>query len=238
MPESLDTLFLLLFAGYLGETLWTQLRGGAAKRQRLNVFRVAIQVPLFVLAAYLAVREGAIDRRLVSLIEILPGLALGHLIFVASVLATHTSLKDAWAIFIDWESLRDFFINNPYLTFRTIQISFTEEVIYRVALQSLLVLWWGPIPAILVTAIVFTISHEHVFRNSARETAEFVAFSLLLGTLYYATTSLAIVVAIHVMRNFEIASLEFAARAHDLGSEEEAQRELDQRYRQESVTPS
>lgn len=238
MLDPLEIVFLCLFCVYIVETLWTQLRHGADKRQKLGVFRVAVQLPLFVLAAYLAVRSGAIDRRLVSLVEILPALAAGHLIFVVSVLATHTSLRDSWEIFKDWESLRDFFVNNPYLTFRTIQISFTEEVIYRAVLQSLLVLWWGPLPAILFAAAVFTISHEHVFRNSWRETLEFVAFSLLLGALYYATSSLAAVVAIHVVRNFEIASLEFSARVQETGSEEEAQLELDQRYRQESVTPS
>lgn len=238
MLDPLEIVFLGLFSVYIVETLWTQLRHGAEKRQKLGVFRVAVQLPLFVLAAYLAVRSGAIDRRLVSLVEILPALAAGHLIFVASVLATHTSLRDSWEIFKDWESLRDFFVNNPYLTFRTIQISFTEEVIYRAVLQALLVLWWGPVPGILFAAAVFTISHEHVFRNSWRETLEFVAFSLLLGTLYYATSSLAAVVAIHVVRNFEIASLEFSARVQETGSEEEAQLELDQRYRQESVTPS
>jgi len=238
MLDPLEIVFLGLFSVYIVETLWTQLRHGAEKRQKLGVFRVAVQLPLFVLAAYLAVRSGAIDRRLVSLVEILPALAAGHLIFVASVLATHTSLRDSWEILKDWESLRDFFVNNPYLTFRTIQISFTEEVIYRAVLQSLLVLWWGPVPGILFAAAVFTISHEHVFRNSWRETLEFVAFSLLLGTLYYATSSLAAVVAIHVVRNFEIASLEFSARVQETGSEEEAQLELDQRYRQESVTPS
>lgn len=238
MLDPLEIVFLGLFSVYIVETLWTQLRHGAEKRQKLGVFRVAVQLPLFVLAAYLAVRSGAIDRRLVSLVEILPALAAGHLIFVASVLATHTSLRDSWEIFKDWESLRDFFVNNPYLTFRTIQISFTEEVIYRAVLQALLVLWWGPVPGILFAAAVFTISHEHVFRNSWRETLEFVAFSLLLGTLYYATSSLAAVVAIHVVRNFEIASLEFSVRVQETGSEEEAQLELDQRYRQESVTPS
>jgi membrane protease YdiL (CAAX protease family) len=238
MPEQVETIFLALFGVYIAETLWTQARHGAEKRRKLNALRVAVQVPLFVLGAYLAVKSGALDRRLVSLVEIIPGLVAGHVIFVASVLATHSSMRDAWEIFKDWESLRDFFVNNPHLTFRTIQISFTEEVIYRAVLQGLLAAWWGPVPAILFAAAVFTISHEHVFRNSWRETAEFVAFSLLLGGVYYATSSLAAVVAIHVVRNFEIASLEFSARAHELDSEEEAQVELDQRYRQESVTPS
>ena len=234
-PDLPQWIFLGLFCVYIAETLVTLLMRRGERATRVTLLRVVVQMPLFGLGVYLAVRSGHIDRRLVSLLEILPALAAGHVIFVASVLATHSSLKDSLAVLRDWESLRDFFVANPNITFRTLQIAFTEEIIYRAALQVLLVAWVGPLPAILLTALLFTLSHEHVYKNSLRETGEFVAFSLLLGTLYYFTSSLAAVVVIHAVRNFEIASLEFSARAHELDSDEAAQQELDQRYRQESV---
>ncbi len=237
MPELLDYCFLGLFLFSLVETLVGHLNNAEKSRTALSL-KAAIQLPLFVLAIYIAFREGALDRRLVSLVEIVPGLVAGHLIFVLSVLATHGSREDARTVLLEVGTLWNFFVTNPNLAFRTIQLSFTEEVVYRAAFQTLLMAWWGAVPAILITALFFAVSHEHVFRNSYRETLEFAAFSLLLGAVYYATGSLAAVIAIHAVRNFEIAELEFSARAQELGSEEAAQQEFDQKYRQESaVTP-
>lgn len=237
MLELPERVFLALFAAAIAATLVGQLwRGGSARAGAL--LKAFIQLPLFILAVYLAYHSGALDRRLVSLVEIFPGLAAGHLIFVASVLATHGSREDARTVLVDLRSLWQFFVNNPNLALRTIQLSFTEELIYRAVFQVLMVALLGPWPGVLLTAALFAVSHEHVFKNTLRETAEFVAFSLLLGSVYYATSSLAAVVAIHAVRNFEIAELEFSARAHELGSEEAAQREFDQKYRQESAQTS
>jgi membrane protease YdiL (CAAX protease family) len=236
MPEWLQYLFLALFSGYVAETIYTHFRHGG--RRTVSAVKVLFQLPLFFIALYMALHFNELNRRIVSLLELGPGLVFGHLIFVVSVFATHGSWRDCREILTDIGGLKDFFITNPNLVFRTIQLAFTEELIYRAALQTLLVLWWGPAAAILATALLFALSHEHVFQNTWRETAEFTAFSLLLGSVYYLTTSLAAVIAIHAVRNFEIAWLEFCARAVELDDEAAAQLELDKKYRQESAIPA
>lgn len=237
MDDRAALVFMALFGVSLLETLVSHLGKGEKSRAALTI-KALIQVPLFVAAFYVAFREGLLDRRLVSLIEIIPGLIGGHLVFTLSVLANHASLQDAHLVLTGVGSLWGFLVTNPNLAFRTLHLCFTEELIYRAAFQTLLTLWWGPLPAILITALLFVISHEHVFTNRVRGTIEFAAFSLLLGTVYYATFSLAAVIAIHAVRNFEIAELEFSARAHELGSEEAAQQEFDKKYRQETASAS
>lgn len=234
----LHRFFAILFVAYLLETVASQWYSRKRKAPLLGAVRLLVQVPLFVLAVIVAWKLDLLDRRLFSLFEILPALAAGHFIFTASVWFTHRSWRDAREIFLNSPSLIEFFVTNPVLAFRTLHLSFTEEIIYRAALQSLLLLWLGPVPGIAIAAVLFALSHDHVFRNTWRETIEFVTFSLLLGALYYATSSLAAVVIIHAVRNFEIAMLEFSLRVHELQDEAEAQRELDQRYRQESIIPS
>lgn len=236
MPEWVQYLFLALFTGYIADTMIAYFTGRG--RGAVTFFKVLFQLPLFCIAFYLAVHFQELDRRLFSLLELVPGLLLGHVVFALSVLATHGSLADTWDVLSDMRHLQRFFVNNPNLVMRTVQLAFTEELIYRAALQSLLVLWWGAPAAILVTALLFALSHEHVLQNTWRETAEFAAFSLLLGALYYATSSLAAVIAIHAVRNFEIAGLEFSARAQELDDEDAAQQELDKKYRQESAIPA
>ena len=69
--------------------------------------------------------------------------------------------------------------------------------------------------------------HAHFFRNSLTQSVEFVMFALLLGVLYWLTGSLIFVIAIHAIRNIEIAYLEFLGKLEELGDEGEALREIE-----------
>ncbi|MBI1319209.1 MAG: CPBP family intramembrane metalloprotease [Candidatus Hydrogenedens sp.] len=237
-PERLESAFLVLFALYLAQTVAAHYRNRKSDQPHPpTLFRALMQSPLVILSFVLAWHYHALDRGVFSLPMIVAGLLVGHVIFAISVYATHRDWDDALAVFLDWESLRDYFVNNPNVSFRIVNLSLTEELIYRVVLQHLTITHLGFWPGLLLTALLFGLSHEHLFRNHTRETAEFLVFSVLLGAVYYATGSLVLVVAIHAVRNFEIAIIDFNGRAHDLGSEAEAQRELDRAYRQTSPEP-
>ena len=91
-----------------------------------------------------------------------------------------------------------------------------EEIIYRVAVQGALITLLGrPVAAIVIVAIVFSVVHRHFFYNHVVDSVEFLAFSLLLGGLYYWTGSLMLVVMIHTVRNFEIVYFDQAERPLD-----------------------
>ena len=235
-PELLEHTFLILVAVYLAQTVVTHYRNRKLEEPpRPSLFRALMQSPLVVLSFVLAWRYGALDRSFFSLPMILLGLGAGHAIFALSVLATHRNASDAFAVFADLPGAGRFFTENPNVSLRIFNLSLTEELIYRVALQHLSIALLGFWPGLLVTALLFGLSHEHLFRNHTWETAEFLVFSVLLGALYYATGSLVLVVMIHAVRNFEIAIIEFNGRVHALdGDEAAAQHELDRAYRQPS----
>jgi membrane protease YdiL (CAAX protease family) len=237
--ELLEQAFLVLFALYLAQTVVTHYRNRKLEEPpRPSLFRALMQSPLVVLSFLLAWRYGALDRAFFSLPMIALGLLAGHAIFALSVLTTHRNARDAWAVFTDWDSARAYFVNNPNVSLRIFHLSLTEELIYRVVLQHLTMAFVGFWPGLLMTALLFGLSHEHLFRNHTWETAEFLVFSVLLGAVYYATGSLVLVVMIHAVRNFEIAIIDFNGRVHALdGNEAEAQRELDRAFRQPSPEP-
>lgn len=185
-----------------------------------------LQTTLFLLACYFGHQAGVFSRGLVSPISIAVGLAAGHMIFGVSLLATHRSLRDAASHFFDLGALWEFVVENPRVLMQFITVSVAEELIYRVGMQPLLIqglhsAFWG----IVATAVVFSLVHEHFFRNATSQSAEFVGFALLLGVLYHFTGSLILVIAVHAIRNIEIAFLDNVLRADELGNEDQASRE-------------
>lgn len=185
-----------------------------------------LQTALFLLAGYFGYQAGVFSRALVSPISIAIGLAAGHMIFGISLLITHRSLRDAAGHFSDLAALWEFVVENPRVLMQFITVSVAEELIYRVGMQPLLVqglnsAFWG----IVATAVVFSLVHEHFFRNATAQSAEFVGFALLLGLLYHFTGSLILVIAVHAIRNIEIAYLDNVLRADELGNEDQASHE-------------
>jgi len=238
MLEHLEEIFLAIFAVYLLITVAGHIRGREPEEpQPPSLFRALAQSPLVLLAFVLAWQFGAIDRALFSLPLLLLGLIAGHVIFVCSVLLTHRVASDAWQVLLDLAGPRDFFVNNPNVVIRITHLSLTEELIYRAVLQAILIDYAGPGLGIGLTAALFALSHEHLFRNRFWESLEFVVFSVFLGALYFYTSSLALVVTIHAVRNFAIAHIEFHGRVEELGSEAAAQAELDRAMRQPVTEP-
>jgi len=68
------------------------------------------------------------------------------------------------------------------------------------------------------------------FQNTPSSPLEFLIFALLLGTLYYWTNSLILVVIIHTLRNLESVYLEYLQKLDELGDETEALRAIEERY--------
>jgi hypothetical protein len=190
-----------------------------------------LQTPLFVIACILAFRGGAIDRSLVSPLYLGAGLLFGHVTFGASVYATHNVWRDVMEHFLDWRGLGHFVIETPEMMLRFVGVSITEELIYRVAAQSLLIAACGRAwLAIVVVAAAFSVVHRHFFRNSIEQSAEFAVFSVLLGALYYWTGSLILVIVVHTVRNLESLYLEYLLRVDELGDEAKALQAIEEQY--------
>ena len=99
--------------------------------------------------------------------------------------------------------------------------------------RLLLPLTGSPWAAVIITAVLFSVVHDHFFRNSPAGSMEFLGFALLLGVLYHVTASLTLVVLIHVIRNLESVYLEYLALAEEKGGTE-ARETLDKMYARRS----
>jgi len=202
--------FLLLFAAYAANAVLANRGDGGVAPRAFRVTSAAFHVPLFILACVYASREGAFSRQLVSPLYIAAGLLAGHLIFGVSLLITHQSLRAAVEQFFDMHALWAYAVENPRVLMRFLAVSVSEELVYRVAAQPLLIEATGNAAAgIVLVAAVFSVVHKHFFRNPVAQSLEFIGFALLLGVLYYGTGSLVLVLVIHAVRNAEIAFLEY-----------------------------
>lgn len=227
----MNYLFAVLFAAHVAFSLLTFRYDPKTMSRKVALVHLVIQMPLFFLACYFGVQEGVFSRQLVSPAYIALGLLAGHLIFGLSLLITHRSLKDSWTHFFDFGSLWDFAMDSPFVLTRFLGVAFGEEMIYRVAAQSvLLVLLPSPPLAILIVAGCFVVVHRHFFKNDFAVGLEFIGFAILLGVLYYLTNSFILVAVIHALRDIEIAYIEYLIRVEELGDEALAAQELEQAY--------
>jgi membrane protease YdiL (CAAX protease family) len=222
---------LLTFLGlHVVHALWLNRRQDRVSSKRDNrVSLYLIQVPLFVLGCIIAYQDGAVGRGLVNPLTITAGLVLGHVIFVLSLLVVHRSARDAREVLLGVRSIWDFAIESPLVLSRYVGVAVTEEVIYRAAAQQTLNAYLGaPWAGIVIVAVLFSVVHAHFFRNTFSQSLEFVVFAVLLGVLYWRFESLLFVIAIHAIRNIEIAYLEFLGKLEELGDEEAALHEIEQ----------
>lgn len=174
----------------------------------------ALQSALLVMACYIAFQEGVLGRGLFDPKWVILGLVTGHLIFGVSLGFSHRSFDsvgDIVAYVADLRPVGRFVAGSPRQVFACIDVSLIEELVYRVAAQSvLLVVTGSPAVAIGVTAVLFSMVHRHFFYNHIVDSIEFLAFSLVLGALYYWTGSLMLAVLIHTVRNIEIVFFDHA----------------------------
>ncbi len=217
--------FLLAYVGWAG--LAVLRRRPAEEPGRTSLPALALQTPLLVLACWFAWKYGAFTRALVSPLAVVLGLAMGHVVFAFSLFITHRVWRDTWAHACDVRGLGRFLADNPLIMMRFFSVAVVEEIIYRAAAQPLLLgLPGGAWTSVVLTALLFSMVHDHFFHNSVAGSAEFLAFALLLGLLYHVTGSLTLVIMIHVMRNLESVYLEYLVLVDETGDPEQAQRAL------------
>jgi len=190
--------------------------GSSALARLFYVSGGVLQSVLLVLACYLAFQEGVLGRSLFDPKWVIIGLITGHVVFGVSLLFSHRSLEttsDIANYLLDIRGLAQFVAKSPRQLFAGLDISLIEELVYRVAAQSILwSLTGNPWVAILLTAAIFSAVHRHFFYNHIVDSLEFLAFSILLGVLYYWTGSFMLVVLIHMVRNLEIVYFDHMAQ--------------------------
>ncbi|NUM52509.1 MAG: CPBP family intramembrane metalloprotease [Candidatus Hydrogenedentes bacterium] len=212
---------------------------GDNPKSKTRLIHVTLQGPLLWSAAFIGWDMGVFSRDLVSPVYIGLGLAAGHLVFGLSILATHLSWRDAWAHFFDFGPIWNFSMDSPSVLTRFIGVAFAEELIWRVVAQTFAIDMLArvlPQPqavaiGIAVVALAFVVIHKHFFENTWYVSLEFVAFSVVIGAIYFWTQSFITVIVIHALRDIEIAYLEYLEKVDELGDEAQAAQAIDQAYR-------
>jgi membrane protease YdiL (CAAX protease family) len=191
---------------------------------------------LTVLALVYAFRSDVFTRQLISPVYIAIGLIVGHLIFVVSLSVTQRSLSGAASHVIGIGPIWSFAIESPAVLTRFVWGAFAEELIYRAAAQPMLIgVTRSPVIGIALTAALFVVIHREVIRGSVTVTIEFVAFSVLLGVLYYWTGSFVLVLVIHAVRNVESTYIDYLMKVEELGDEAQAAEAIDQEFQRRPV---
>lgn len=78
-----------------------------------------------------------------------------------------------------------------------------EELVWRVFLVEILSLYLSPVIVILLASFLFFFSHQNT-RNISWQSVELLIFSLFITTIYLVSSSLLLVVTIHLMRNLYV----------------------------------
>lgn len=227
----MNAAFMTLLGIYVAHSVYANRYGKSAVSGRVSRVSFLLQAPLFAFSFYYGARQGVFSRDLVSPLSIGAGLAAGHLIFGISLLVTHRVLSDAATHFFDFGAVWRFLIENPALLLRFFSVSLSEEMVYRVTAQPILAEWLhSSFWAIAIVAAGFSVVHQHFFRNTWSQSAEFLGFALLLGAVYYWTGSLMLVIVIHTLRNLESVYLEYLVKVEELGDEAQAMNAIEAVY--------
>lgn len=220
-------LFLAIWLAYTAHALYRNL----SPAEKPAIAGHLLQFLLLILAIWWAVRSGLFARTLWSPVDIMFGLALGHLLFAFSLMITHQHAGDVIRHSLDFHGITAFLKISPELVFRFTGVCIIEELVYRAAAQDMLTLKMEhPAPAIIITAVFFCVLHQHFFRNGWACAIEFFLFSITIGVVYYYTYSLTIVALAHLTRNLESAYLEYNVLLEEHSDSEEALRILGSRH--------
>ena len=234
----MNAVFLTVLACYVAYAVYANRGPKPPQTWRTMIVTTAVQGPAFILACWFAARNGVFSRQLLSPTHAALGLIVGHALFGLSLVAIDCTLREAGSHLVDIRGVWRFAADCPAALRHVLVVSISEELIWRVAAQTMVIgllsAWMksaaraqAATAGIVITAFAFSIIHRHFFRNALRESLEFLAFALALGILYYASRSLTLVVAVHALRNFEIAYLEYQIKAEELGDPERALREIE-----------
>lgn len=128
----------------------------------------------------------------------------GQLLYMFAVLATKLSFRKAVSAAIPSVHVVTSCRRRPLLLAQCLFVATYEEFLWRATAQPLLgQLLGNPAAVILIIAVLFTFLHQRMFTHNI-ERAEFLVFSVVLGSIYHATSSLLFVVIVHAIRDINI----------------------------------
>ena len=131
-------------------------------------------------------------------------LLCGQLLYMAAVLATKLSIKEALSAALPSASIAVTCRKRPLLLAQYCFMVTYEEFLWRATAQRFFgdILTSAP-GAILITACLFTLLHQKMLHHNV-EKMEFLIFSVVLGLIYYYTASLLFVVLVHAVRDVNV----------------------------------
>jgi len=208
----LNAAFLFLWGAYTLYALYRNVCG----RDDFSFPLQLMQTLLTGFALYWMFTNGKLTRTLWSPLDVGAGLLAGHLLFILALSITHQHPGDvAWHA-MDLRGMAAYLFQAPETALRFLGIAAIEELVFRgTAQEMLLALWGSPVPAIGLTALCFCLLHGHFFRKGFTSALEFALFSLLIGIVYYYTSSLTLVILAHTVRNVESVYLENVVSLED-----------------------
>lgn len=246
--------FLVFLIGHTAHSLWSNWRPAAPPSVVRATLILATQTPLMLLAVWIGLNEGIVNRGLLSPWYFAAGVLLGHAVFCVSLVVTpltfekdpdnphltlferakltaRAALANVRPHIFDLQSPARLAVEAPVVLTRFIGVAVSEELVWRGVAQPLLQArvsnpWLG----ILAAALLFAVVHKHFFQNDVIVSVEFLAFSLFLGALYFWTGSLLLVITIHAVRDIEIVYHEYLEKRHDSKSDAEAIAEIEGEY--------
>jgi membrane protease YdiL (CAAX protease family) len=131
-------------------------------------------------------------------------LLCGQLLYMAAVLATKLSIKEAVSAAVPSANIATTCRRSPLLIVQYCFMVTYEEFLWRATAQRFLEDMLANAPAaILVTACLFTLLHQKMLDHNM-EKIEFLVFSVVLGLIYYLTASLLFVVLVHAVRDLNV----------------------------------
>ncbi|MHA2099563.1 MAG: CPBP family intramembrane glutamic endopeptidase [Candidatus Kariarchaeaceae archaeon] len=108
------------------------------------------------------------------------------------------------------ERFNDLIISSVFLTIiLNIFIGFGEEAAFRAYLQTRMIKLYGTLLGIILTSIIFTLTHLIVMELSLVNILAGIMLYISVGILYYCTQSLYLVGAIHAVLNILLQVLDF-----------------------------
>jgi len=214
----LTTAFLTVWGIYTAYALLRNLRG----RDGFSLTAQLLQTALVLFAIYWLWTNGKLTRYLWSPVDVGAGLASGHLLFILALAITHQHPGDVAGHAVDLRGITAFVLENPETALRFLGVAVIEEMVYRGTAQDILLTLWGrPLPAIGITALFFCLLHSHFFRNGVVSALEFALFTVMIGIMYYYTSSLTLVILVHTVRNVESAYLDYCVSMEDTATKPE-----------------
>ncbi|MCX8063691.1 MAG: CPBP family intramembrane metalloprotease [Candidatus Hydrogenedentes bacterium] len=214
---------IALFVGYI----ILDLGGNLLKFKWLSKFLGFSQFIILLVSIFYLLTHTIFPRNLMFVPTWLIGILVAHILYTCGLIFTSGRLQMAGYFFSLPKMVRFCFLS-PLILSRTFSGAVIEEIIYRGFFQTIFANYFRSHSiAILIVAIGFLLVHKHIFNSSLIQNVEFFVFSIILGTLFYITNDLGLVVMIHFWRNMSTNYLDYLEKLEDNGDIEGAISELE-----------